>query len=129
MKLKVILDSSFLMIPGIFKVDIKKEIERLIEQRHEVVVPRPVISELEKISNEGAPKERAAARLGLQAAKDAAVVEIDKIADDAIVELASRDNSVVGTTDMDLRKKLRAKGVPVMYLRQKSHLALDGEVR
>ncbi|MEW6222875.1 MAG: PIN domain-containing protein [Candidatus Hadarchaeota archaeon] len=129
MKLKVIADSSFLMIPGLFRVDIKRELERILELDYEIVVPQPVALELERISKEGAPKERATASIGLQLAKDGKVIEIGKIADEAIVELASRGNAVVATTDMALRKRLRAKGVPVIYLRQKSHLALDGEVR
>jgi len=126
MKLKVIADTSFLMIPGMFRVDVKKELERLIEQGYELLIPKAVIMELERLSREGAPKERTAAKLGLQVAGDGTVVDSKESADESIVELASGMGCAVGTTDAALRKRLRKLGTTVVYLRQKSHLALEG---
>lgn len=69
MKLKVIADTSFLMIPGTFGVDVKKELGRLIERKYELLIPKAVTMELERLSKEGAPKEKAAAELGLRIAR------------------------------------------------------------
>lgn len=126
-KLKVIADTSFLMIPGLFGVDIIGELDRLLEKRYNLVIPGPVIDELEELVSRGRPIERSAARLGLSFAARGKKVEIGGPADGAIVNLA-RENFVVGTTDSALRKEIRRRRVPVIYLREKSHLAVDGQI-
>jgi rRNA-processing protein FCF1 len=126
MKLKVIADTSFLMIPGMFRVDVKKELERLIEREYELLIPKAVMMELERLSKEGAPKEKAAAEIGLQVAMGGTIVGGEKSADESIVELASERSCAVGTTDAALRRRLRKLGTTVVYLRQKSHLAVEG---
>jgi hypothetical protein len=65
--------------------------------------------------------------LGIALAKRGKVVDVKGNADEVILTMAC-ENCVVGTTDAELRKKLRRKGVSVMYLREKSHLALDGRI-
>jgi hypothetical protein len=122
------MDTSFLMVPGLFGVDIVRELDRLIERPHELVIPSPVIQELRRISAQGKPKERAAAKIGLILAKRGKVIKVRGAADQAILGLALKKRCAVGTTDADLRKELRRRGVPVSYLRQKSHLAMDGWV-
>jgi hypothetical protein len=128
MVLKVIADTSFLMIPGIFKVDIRKELDRLIERRYEILVPKPVVAELERLIKEGTPRERVAAKIGMEITKRGRIVEVGKNADDAIVELANGKDVAVGTTDAGLKKRLRKIGVLVIFLRQKSHLTVDGQL-
>ena len=46
--------------------------------------------------------------------------------DDAIVRVAKNWNSPVFTNDRDLKKRLRDISVPVIYVRQKSRLDIDG---
>jgi len=128
MKLKVIADTSFLMIPGMFRVDVKKELERLIEREYELLIPKAVMTELERLSREGTPKEKAAAELGLLIARGVTIAGGEKSADEFIVELAVGGKCVVGTTDAALRRRLRKLGTTVVYLRQKSHLAVEGSV-
>jgi len=124
--LQVIADTSFLMIPGMFGVDILSELERLLECRYELLVPEPVVQELKRISEHGKPKERAAAGLGMRLAERGSVIEVKGEADESILRLAVQKRCAVGTTDVALRKKLRKLGVTIIYLRQKSHLAVDG---
>jgi len=121
----VIADTSFLMILGMFGVDVMSELDRLLQRRYSLVIPKPVVEELEKLAARGKPAERSAARLGIALAKRGKVVDAKGNADEAILTMAY-ENCVVGTTDAELRRKLRRKGVPVTYLREKSHLALDG---
>ncbi len=122
---KVVADTSFLMVPGIFNVDILKEIERLVEDRHELVVLAPVIGELEDLAKNGTLKERTAAKIGLEIAKRGKIVESEGPADEVIAEFAKKMKFLVGTTDLELRKKLRKSGIGVMYLRGKYHLVLE----
>ncbi|MBC7218736.1 MAG: nucleotide-binding protein [Hadesarchaea archaeon] len=127
--LKIVADTSFLMIPGMFGIDVFGELDRLLECSYELLVPSPVVSELERISKQGKPKERMAAKLGLSLIKQGSVVEVEGEADESIIKLASEMNCMVGTSDFVLRKKLRSRGIGVIYLRGKSHLALNGHLR
>lgn len=126
--MQVIADTSFLMIPGLFGVDVVGELDRLLEQPYELAIPSLVLQELRQISEQGKPKERTAAKIGLVLAKRGKVIKVKGAADEAILNLALKGRCGVGTTDADLRKELRRRGVPVIYLRQKSHLAIDGLV-
>jgi rRNA-processing protein FCF1 len=46
-----------------------------------------------------------------------------------IVETASNWKAPVFTNDSKLRKRLRDISVPVIYVRQKSHLAIEGMIQ
>jgi hypothetical protein len=129
LKLQVIADTSFLMIPGLFGVDIISELERLIERHYVLVIPKPVAEELKQLAAHGKPAERSAARLGLALLTRGEMADVRGAADNAILKLAGGGNCVVGTTDAALRKELRQRRVPVIYLRQKSHLAINGQLR
>ena len=48
--------------------------------------------------------------------------------DDTIVEVAREWKCPVFTNDRQLRKRLRDINVTVIYVRQKSHLAVDGRL-
>ena len=129
MPVKVILDSNFLMIPFQFKIDIFQEIEYLLQKKVDFVVPSAVKSELTGISSrggEGAPE----ASLALQLASRCRVVEVNLAAqesvDDAIVKASQKLGAVVATTDNELKKRLRDINVPVVYLREKSKLEVEG---
>jgi len=110
-----------------FGVDIVSELDRLLQRHYSLVIPKPVVEELKKLAVQGKPAERSAACLGIALAKRGKVVNVKGNADEAIFTMACK-NYVVGTTDAELRRKLRRKGVSVMYLREKSHLALDGRI-
>jgi rRNA-processing protein FCF1 len=129
MPIKVILDSNFLMIPFQFKIDIFQEIEYLLQKKVDFVVPSAVKSELTGISSrggEGAPE----ASLALQLASRCRVVDVtlepQETVDDAILKASQKLGAVVATTDIDLKKRLRAINVPVVYLREKSKLEVEG---
>ena len=129
MPVKVILDSNFLMIPFQFNIDIFQEIEYLLQKKVDFVVPSAVKSELTGISSrggEGAPE----ASLALQLASRCRVVEVtlepQETVDDAIVKASQKLGAVVATTDIDLKKRLRDINVPVVYLREKSKLEVEG---
>jgi hypothetical protein len=126
---KVILDSNFLMIPFQFNLDIFQEIEFLLQKKVDFVVPSAVKTELTGISargGEGAPE----ASLALQLASRCRVVEValqpNETVDDAIFKAAEKLGALVATTDIELKQRLRSINVPVVYLREKSKLEVDG---
>ncbi len=129
MPVKVVLDSNFLMIPFQFNLDVFQEIEYLLQKKVDFIVPSAVKSELTGISARGG-EGAAEASLALQLASRCRVVEVtldeNETVDDAIVKSSQKLGAVVATTDIELKKRLRDINVPVVYLRDKSKLEVDG---
>lgn len=126
--LTVILDTNFLMIPGLYGVDIFSELDRIIDKKYEIVVPEVVLGELKNLEEGGNSSERKAANLALDLASEARKIPSQMPADKEIVRLAREKRGVVGTNDSKLRKRLRKEKIPVIFLRQKSHLDISGVV-
>lgn len=129
MPIKVILDSNFLMIPFQFHIDIFQEIEYLLQKKVDFIVPSAVKQELTSISARGG-EGSSEASLALQLASRCRVVEVslqpEETVDDAIVKAAQKLSAVVATNDIELKKKLRAILVPVVFMRDKSKLEIEG---
>jgi uncharacterized protein len=126
---KVILDSNFLMVPFQFHVDIFEELEYLLQKKIDFIVPSSVKLELTGISSRGG-EGAAEASLALQLASRCRVVDVTlqphETVDDAIVKAAQKLGAVVATNDIELKKRLRDINVPVVYLREKSKLEVEG---
>ena len=128
--LKVILDSNALFVPLEFKLDIFVEVKRLLNRNVDFVLLSPVKRELELLAAKDSPKIRRQAVYALKFAEKCKYVAVDEdeklSTDDAIVKVAKAWNSPVFTNDRQLRRKLRDISVPVIYVRQKSRLEIDG---
>ena len=131
-KLKVILDSNALFVPLQFRIDVFSELERLLNRRFELILLSAVKRELEILAEKGAPKMRRNACLALRFAERCRLVEVEAepsaLVDDVIAEAAREWGAAVFTNDKVLRKRLRDISVPVIYVRQKSRLEIDGLV-
>jgi uncharacterized protein len=130
--LKVILDSNALFVPLEFKIDIFEELRRLLNRNVEFVLLSPVKRELEMLAAKDAPKMRRQADFALRLAEKCKYVPVENdeklTIDDAIVKVAKKWSSPVFTNDRQLKKKLRDISVPVIYVRQKSRLDIDGMI-
>jgi rRNA-processing protein FCF1 len=128
--LKVILDSNALFIPLRFGVDIFEEVKSLLNRNFIFVLLSPVKRELELLGTKDSSKMRREAAYALKLAEKCKFFPVDKDenlpTDEAILETAKAWNSPVFTNDKQLRKKLRDISVPVIYVRQKSRLEIDG---
>jgi hypothetical protein len=128
--LKVIFDSNAFFIPLEFRIDIFAEVERLSNHRVDFVLLSPVKRELEALSSKDSPKIRRQAIFALKISEKCRYVPVEEdekiTIDDAIVKVAKAWNCPVFTNDSQLRKRLRDISVPVIYLRQKSRLVIDG---
>ena len=122
----VVLDTNALMMPVECDVRLFDELARLLGESVEgtdLVVPRAVVAELEKLAP-GASKEAVAASVGRDLADRCRVVDTDAdYADDAVVELAV-DADYTVTNDSPLRGRLLDRGVPVIGLRGRNTLAI-----
>jgi len=129
MPVKVILDSNFLMAPFQFHVDVFDELEYLLQKKIDFIVPSAVKLELTTISSRGG-EGAAEASLALQLASRCRVVDVNlqpnETVDDAILKAAQKLTAVVATNDIELRKRLRDINIPVVYLRDKSKLEIEG---
>jgi len=130
--LKIILDSNFLFVPAQFKLDIFEGIMNLLNQNYESIVLSTTIDELRSIMERGAPKLRKQAEMALKLAEKCDLVNVDRkpreTNDDVIIRVAKQMKCLVATNDSELRKRLRNISVPVVYVRQKSRLELEGSL-
>lgn len=130
--LKIILDSNAFFVPLQFKIDIFEELKRLLNVNFELVLLSPILQELKKLANESSQKIRKQASYALKLAEKCKFVEINGEdtypPDDLIVKIAKEWNSPVFTNDTRLRRRLRNINVPVIYVRQKSYLEINGRV-
>jgi len=130
--LKVILDSNALFVPLEFKIDIFEELKRLVNRNVEFILLSPVKRELEMLAAKDSPKIRREAIFALRLAEKCKYVAVEEdgrvVIDDVIVRVAKNWNSPVFTNDRQLKKRLRDISVPVIYVRQKSRLDIDGMI-
>ncbi len=125
---RVVLDSNFLLLPFQFDIDISSELDRLLDGAYEVCVTKGVIAELEGLSRakgiQGGRAEEA-----LKMARKLKLIESGgEGVDEDLLQLAG-NGAVICTNDKALRERIRNKGSPVIYLRQKKYLALEGYLR
>jgi rRNA-processing protein FCF1 len=129
---KIIIDTNFLFIPSKFRLDIFEELKKLLGQNVESVLLSPAYRELQKLTTSKSIKLSKQAQLGLKLAEKCRIVEVERKSneanDDLILRTATEWKCPVATNDRELRRKLRSVGVPVIFLRQKSLLAVEGNV-
>jgi hypothetical protein len=129
--LKIILDSNALFVPLQFKIDVFEELKKLLNMKIELILLSPIRRELEKLAEKGSPKMRKNASYALKIAEKCKLIELDEktagsFPDDVIIKVAREWKSPVFTNDKELRKRLRNINVPVIYVRQKSRLEIEG---
>jgi SSU processome protein Utp24 len=122
--MKVLFDTSALMMPVECGVRVFEELDRLLGTA-DPVVPRAVVEELESLAD-GGGEEGTAASVGRDLAGRCAVLGHDEsYADDAIVELArAGECDYVVTNDRPLRDRVHGADVPVIGLRGRNKLAI-----
>lgn len=112
--MKIILDTNFLIYCAKNKLDYIEELGNLINEGFDLVVPKQVINELEKLRDDKlkkvSGKDKSAADLALKLLGHNKVKIIDisgKSVDDSIVNLAKEDNkNIVATLDRKMRHNL-----------------------
>ena len=125
---KVIFDSNFLMVPFQFGVNIFEELSRILDIRHDIFVPKCVVKELEGLSKTKG-KDAIRAKAALELAKTLPLLDSpEENADDFLYNVAST-TVIICTNDKNLKEKIRKKGSPVIYLRQKKYLDIDGHLK
>jgi len=115
----IALDTNILLAIEKFKINLFGELRGVFGRNALIVLPSEVEKELEKLG-----KKNAGARIAKSILKNEGIkiVKTDaKDADSALIELAEK-NAVIATNDKKLRKKIKALGGRIAYLRKKSLL-------
>jgi rRNA-processing protein FCF1 len=118
---EVVLDTNFLLVPTQFKIDIVGEIKQLVPGARLVVLSGS-LRELENIKG---------GKTGMLFVEknDFAVKESRGHVDDAIVNYAKENKAAVATNDIMLIQRLKEIGAPVIRVRKKQTLALEGHIK
>lgn len=129
--MKIIFDSNAFFVPLQFKIEVFEEIKNLLNANFEPIVLSHIQRELQTLAEKGSPKMRKLASFALKLTEKCTFVDYDgryASPDDAIFEAAKAWRCLVFTNDRTLRKRLKNIKVPVIYVRQKSHLEIDGRM-
>lgn len=124
-RVKVLLDTNALMMPGQFGIDIYRELECLFGD-YEPMTLSDVMGELERITR-GHGKDARAARMGMQLCSGRCTIldgETGESVDEKLILTAERTGSYVVTNDRLLRNALLARGIGVISMRKQKRLEI-----
>ncbi|MFX1453635.1 MAG: PIN domain-containing protein [Promethearchaeota archaeon] len=129
--LGIIIDTNFFFVPFDFKIDIFEEINRIILRNYKLIAFPAIIEELKKLeAKKNSIKWKNKIQLALKLAENCEIYEESPLPnetiDNFILRIAKEKNWYVATNDKTLKKKLKNQGVPIIYLRQKKYLILEG---
>lgn len=126
----VVVDTNMLLMVFEQRVDIISELERLLG-RVRLIVPEVVMAEIESLAKSN-PRARAAlAYLSRSGRFEVVPSPAGLCCDDAVIHVGShaeRGRRYVLTNDREMRQRLRSIPVPVIYLRGRNRLVLEGGV-
>lgn len=122
----IILDTNFLVDCLSWKVDFFSELDRICDFQYRLAVVDKSVDEIENLARTGSTEAKVGARLARQLISKGRIGIIrtgkDASTDTLILRSAAR-GFVVATQDRVLKRRLKAKGVPLIVIRQKKHLA------
>ncbi len=114
------------------QINIISELDRLVKREYEVIALSGILKELQALLQNSKPKKRRKIEFALQFLQKQNIEVLNEellpneTIDEYILRIAKKTKFIVATNDAHLRKKLRDANNSVIYLRQKSYLAVDG---
>lgn len=125
-RVTVLIDTNAFLMTSQFRIDLLGELRLMLGVLHPGV-PDVVLRELEGLAH-GRGHDGAAARLGLQFARNCTVIKMDgrdgEPVDDQILSYAKRERCRVVTNDRALRDRLLNEGLDVISLKGKQKLEI-----
>lgn len=113
----VVLDTNALLMPFEIRINLDLALQELLGEAR-IVVPGPLVGELKHLDHRSA-------KAALALARKYEIIPTEQTGDNAVVELAKKENAYVLTNDKELRRRLRKERIPLIYLRSGTHLALE----
>jgi len=114
------------------QINIISELDRLVKREYELIALSGVLTELEGLLSKSKPKKRKKVEFALRFLREQNIKVLNEkllpneTADQYILRIAKKTKFAVATNDAKLKKNLKDANNPVIYLRQKSYLAVDG---
>ena len=126
---EVVIDTNFFMVPFQFNVDIITELEKVLPS-YKLTTPSFVINELKGLKRNNKGKIRLNANLALKLANSSKVEikDISLLENETVDDALLRVSEVLATNDVELKKRAKAKGITIVYLRQKNYITVDGKI-
>ena len=126
---EVVIDTNFFMVPFQFNVDIITELEKVLPS-YKLTTPSFVINELKGLKKNNKGKIRLNANLALKLANSSKVEikDISLLENETVDDALLRVSEVLATNDIELKKRAKAKGITIVYLRQKNYITVDGKI-
>lgn len=130
--LQIILDTNFITIPADFPVDIFSEAENILERKLEFILLSSVVQEIKTKLSQRKSRDKKF-RIAKALIKQCSIVVVNesmsKLAvDNQLLEYTSTVNGILATNDRELRRRARKKGIPVLFLRGKKRLVVEGAI-
>ncbi|UCF50287.1 MAG: hypothetical protein JSU91_02050 [Thermoplasmatales archaeon] len=120
----VILDSSSIMMPFEYSINLEDELTRLLGKTN-ILIPKPIIDELIFLSKNGKGRKKLLAKPALELIKNYKIVDSEGKGDDSVLFLAKKLNAIVVTNDRELRNRLKKESLQTIFLRGKKRLVLE----
>ena len=119
----VILDSSSIMMPFEYSINLEDELTRLLGKIN-ILIPKPIVDELEYLSKNGKGRKKRLAKPALELIKNYKIIDSEGKGDDSVLYLAKKLQAIVVTNDRELRKRVKKESLQTIYLRGKKRLVL-----
>jgi len=113
----VVLDTNALLMPFEMGMNLDASVRDVLGDVR-FVVPGPLVGELKHLDNKYA-------KAALALARSREIVQTEAHGDDAVLEVAQRENAYILTNDKELRRRARKLRIPLLYLRSSTHLILE----
>lgn len=113
----VIADANGLIAPFKLKFNIDTELSCILGA-YRIVVPEPVVGELEKLA-----ETNVHARGALKLARSREIMPAKSRGDDSVIELASKLDGIILTNDRELIARARKRKLKVIRVKENGRLA------
>ena len=113
----IILDTNFILDSIKFKIDIRSEISRVLDESF-------TLSIFNITKNELRGKEHGKLALQLLEKLNVNLLETTQPNVDSAILHLDNNNLIVATADKKLKEKLKKRNIPILVIRQKQHLKL-----
>ncbi len=116
------MDTNFILSCYRFRIYLE-EIDHLIDEVHEIVVPANVLEELKRLTLTG--KDEEARKTMLKVLDSYTTLPLEGKVDTSLLEFAREHDCIICTNDKPLRKVLRKMGIRTIFVRARSHLTME----
>lgn len=118
---RIVMDTNFIMEVAKNKIDLARELKRVIDFPHTLFIIEGSSDELKRIMSEQKGKEREAAKLATLLTKEFKTLKGEgKNVDEKLANLSDKD-TIIATQDKGLKKKIKCQ---IIVVRQKKYLQL-----